>query len=164
MKTHSKETKTTKPLRGKKSKAVDKLSIQQQRITQLRAKAYARVGRNAMIARAILKELDRPLRLRESDRAMARRLGVSHGTIGFWRKRIKGQLRPDRIVSRRKFLGLCKTLAGLNVLVMARTIGPEDIRSHVVPAYKAPYRFQFGASTLPEKQPRPRASRVRRPA
>ena len=104
-------------------------------IEELRQKAFAREGRNAMIARAILKELDRPVRRRESDRALGRRLGVDHRTIGRWRERIKGQRRKGGIVSRRKFLGACQTLADLNIVVISQKLDPKDIRRFVRPAY-----------------------------
>jgi hypothetical protein len=148
---HSKRT--PRPSRGKKAAAVlGKFPTEQKRIAELRVQAFARQGRNAMIARAILKELSLPLGRRESDRALGRRLGVDHRTIGRWRERIKGQ-RPKRgVVSRRKFLGLCQTLAGLNVQLMSQKIDPRDIRSHVIPAYTALHRFQFGPRTLPDKQ------------
>ena len=92
------------------------------RIAELRKKAFAREGRNAVIARAILKELDRPLKRRESDRALGRRLGVDHRTIGRWRERIRGQRPREGVVSRRKFLGACQTLAGLNVVIMSQKL------------------------------------------
>ena len=78
----------------KATKALGKCPTKKERIAELREWAFAREGRNAVIARAILKELDQPLRVRESDRAMGRRLGVDHRTIGRWRERITGQ--PQR--------------------------------------------------------------------
>jgi hypothetical protein len=110
-----------------------------------------------MIARAILQELDRPLRKRESDRALGRRLGVDHRTIGRWRERLKGQRRRPGIATRRKFIGLCQTLAGLNVVIVSQKLFPEDIRKYVVPAYRALHRFQFGSRTMPDRQARVRA-------
>lgn len=123
-------------------------------IEELRQKAFAREGRNAIIARAILKELDRPLRKRESDRALGRRLGVDHRTIGRWRERIKGQRPKSGIVSRREFLGACQTLAELNVVVMSQKLEPKDIRRFVRPAYQTLHRVQNGPRTLPERQRR----------
>jgi hypothetical protein len=139
--------------------ALGKFPTEKERIAKLRARAFERHGRNAVIARAILREFDRPLRLRGSDRALGRRLGVDHRTIGRWRERIKGKRPKRRVVSRRKFLGLCQALAGLNVRLMSQKIGPQDIRDHVAPAYKALHRFQFGPRTLPDKQRRRRAPR-----
>jgi hypothetical protein len=157
---HPKQARESKASRRKKATArLGKFPTRQKRIAELRARAFARDGRNAAIARTILAELSRPLRVRESDRTLARRLGVDHRTIGRWRQRIKGQRPQDGVVSRRKFLGLCQTLAGLNIPVMSQKIDPKDIRSHVVPAYKALHRFQFGPRTLPDQQRRRRGSR-----
>jgi len=152
---NSKQRPTPKPS-GKKAKQLGKCPTQEKRKAELREWAFAREGRNAQIARAILKELDRPLRKRESDRALGRRLGVDHRTIGRWRERIKGQRRPKGRFSRRKFLGLCQKLAGVNLVVMSQRLLPEDIRKRVVPAYEALHRLQFGPRTMPEK-PRRRA-------
>jgi len=149
--------------RNKKAKEVGKFPTLQDRIAELRVQAYTRDGRNAMIARAILKELDRPLRKRESDRALGRRLGVDHRTIGRWRERLKGQRHRRGIASRRKFLGLCHTLAGLNVVIVSQKLVPNDIRKYVVPAYRTLHRFQYGPKTMPDRQTRPRAS-SKRPA
>jgi hypothetical protein len=155
---HSRQARVPKPSRKKKATAaLGKFPTEQKRIAELRVRAFARQGRNAVIARAILRELSLPLRRRESDRALGRRLGVDHRTIGRWRERIKGQRPLDGVVSRRKFLGLCQTLARLNIPVMSQKIDPRDIRSHVVPAYEALHRFQFGPRTLPDKQRRRRA-------
>jgi hypothetical protein len=112
-----------------------------------------------MIARAILKELDRPLKRRDSDRALGRRLGVDHRTIGRWRERIKGQRPQDGVVSRRKFLGACQTLAGLNIVVMSQKLEPKDIRHFVRPAYQTLHRVQYGPRTMPERQRRRRIPR-----
>jgi hypothetical protein len=148
----SKQNVTPQSGRRKNTAGLGKFSTEQERIAELRTKAFARDGRNALIARAILKEFDRPLKQRESDRALGRRLGVDHRTIGRWRERIKGQRPRHRVVSRRKFLGLCQTLRKLNVAVMSQKILPKDIRSHVVPACEALHRFRFGAKTLPQRR------------
>ena len=67
----------TKRLLAKRVGKVGKFPTQtEDHIAELRQKAFAREGRNAVIARAILKELDRPVKQRESDRALGRRLGV----------------------------------------------------------------------------------------
>jgi hypothetical protein len=127
-------------------------------IAELRKKAFAREGRNAVIARAILKELDRPLKRRQSDRALGRRVGVDHRTIGRWRERIKGQ-RPRRgVVSRRKFLGACQTLAGLNVVVMSQKLEFKDIQRYVGPAYHTLHRIRHGSRTMPARQRRRRVA------
>jgi hypothetical protein len=144
--------KTRRPL-GKRIGRVGKFPTQEEvRIAELRQKAYAREGRNAIMARAILNALDRPLKKRESDRALGRRLSVDHRTIGRWRERIKGQRRKRGIISRRKFLGACQTLAGSNIPVMSQRINPQDIRCFVRPAYEALHRIQNGPRTLPERQ------------
>ena len=145
----------TKRLLEKRVGKVGKFPTQtEDYIAELRQKAFAREGRNAIIARAILKELDRPLKKRESDRALSRRLGVDHRTIGRWRERIKGQ-RPKRdVVSRRKFLGACQTLSGLNIVVMSQKLNPIDIRRFVRPAYQTLHRVQNGPRTLPERKRR----------
>jgi hypothetical protein len=148
---------------NKKTKRLSKKSVarvgkfptkEENRIIELRKKAFAREGRNAVIARAILKELDRPLKRRESDRALGRRLGVDHRTIGRWRERIKGQRPRKGVVSRRKFLGACQTLAGLNVVVMSQKLKFKDIQLYVGPAYHTLHRIQNGPRTMPERQRR----------
>ena len=121
-------------------------------VAELRQKAYAREGRNAIIARAILKELARPLKKRESDRALGRKLSVDHRTIGRWRERIKGQRPRSRVVSRRKFLGACQTLGRLNVVVMSQKLEFKDIQLYVGPAYHTLHRIQNGPRTMPERQ------------
>jgi len=120
-------------------------------IAELRKKAFAREGRNAVIARAILKELDRPLKRRESDRALGRRLAVDHRTIGRWRERIKGQGPREGVVSRLKFVGICEMLARLNIVVMSQKLIYDDIKKYVGPAYHALHRIQNGPRTLPQR-------------
>jgi hypothetical protein len=151
----SRQAKSKQPLGKKNTPAMGKFPTEQKRIAELRAQAFAREGKNAMIARAILNELDRPLRRRESDRALGHRLGVDHRTIARWRERIQGKRRWRGVVSRRKLLGLCQTLSRMNIAVMSQKLVPEDIRKYVVPAYKALYKFQFGLRTLPEKSTPP---------
>ncbi len=139
---------------GKRVRRVGKFPTQGEDIAEIRQKAYAREGRNAIIARAIFKELDRPIKKRESDRAIGRRLGVDHRTIGRWRERIKGQRPKSGVVSRQKFLGACQTLAELNVVVMSQKLRPIDIRRFVRPAYQTLHRVQNGPRTLPERKRR----------
>src|ERR1019366_10104741 len=136
--------KTKRPLVKRAGRVGKFPTLTEDHIGELRQKAFAREGRNAMIARAILKELDRPLKRRDSDRALGRRLGVDHRTIGRWRERIKGQRPQDGVVSRRKFLGACQTLAGLNIVVMSQKLEAKDIRHFVCPAYQTLHRVQYG--------------------
>ena len=149
------QKKSKQPSRKNKGR-VGKFPTQEDRIKGLLQEAYTREGRNAQIARAVLKELDRPLKRRESDRALGRRLGVDHRTIGRWRERITIQRRKRRVVSRRKLLGLCQTLSKLNIVVVARKLVPEDIRLCVIPAYMALHRFMNGPRTLPNRRRRKR--------
>lgn len=127
---------------------------EEDRIAELRKKAFAREGRNAVIARAILKELDRPLKRRKSDRALGRQLAVDHRTIGRWRERIRSQGPRERVVSRLKFVGVCEMLAGLNIVVMSQKLIYDDIKKYVGPAYHTLHRIQYGTRTLPERKRR----------
>jgi hypothetical protein len=144
--------KKTKRLSRKRVVIVGKFPTKEEdRIVELRKKAFAREGRNALIARAVLKELDRPLKRRKSDRALGRQLGVDHRTIGRWRERIKGQSPRKGVVSRRKFLGACQTLAGLNVVVMSQKLQFKDMKLYVGPAYHTLHRIRHGSRTMPER-------------
>lgn len=123
---------------------------EEDRIAELRKKAFGE-GRNALIARAVLKELDRPIKRRKSDRALGRQLGVDHRTIGRWRERIRGQRPRHGVVSRRKFIGACQTLGRLNVVVMSQKLKFKDIQLYVGPAYHTLHRIQNGPRTLPQR-------------
>jgi len=161
MKKHSGQPRRSSPSsKNKTSLAVGKFPTKQEKwMAELRARAYAREGRNAMIARAVLNSLAHPLRKRASDRALGRRLHVDHRTIGRWRARLNRPHRRRVVVSRHQFIRLCARIGHMNVRVVSRKLLPEDIRKYVIPAYQALHRFQFGPRTMPAKKRKRRSAR-----
>src|SRR5262249_41471241 len=117
-----------------------------------RQRAFTREGRNAMIAGAIFKELDRPLRKQESDRSLGRRLGVDHRTIGRWREKLSGSDRPRKKLSKRSFLAACRKIASVAPKRMWGELTRKAERVEVGEALTALHRVLYGEKTLPKKQ------------
>ena len=138
---------------------VGKFPTKVKNIATLRERAFAREGRNAMIARAIFKELDRPIRKQESDRSLGRRLGVDHRTIGRWREKLSGSERPRRKVSKRSFLAACRKVASVSPKRMWGELTHKSERMEVREALAALHRVLYGEKTLPKRPSRKRRIR-----